>query len=98
MSIVVARVYIIRHGETDANRQGIVQGQLDTPLNDAGVEQARLTADALEDTPFEVAYSSDLQRARRVRGSGSWVLMLVLSTECVRNGRPQKSSWRNIRA
>ncbi|KAI0723888.1 phosphoglycerate mutase-like protein [Cerioporus squamosus] len=65
MSTVVARVYIVRHGETDFNRQGIVQGQIDTPLNDAGVEQARLTADALEDTPFEVAYSSDLQRARR---------------------------------
>ena len=63
---VVARVYIVRHGETDHNRQGIVQGQLDTPLNEAGVEQARLAADALEDTPFEVAYSSDLQRARRV--------------------------------
>ena len=66
MPSVVARVYIVRHGETDYNRQGIVQGQIDTPLNEAGVEQARLAADALEDTPFEVAYSSDLQRARRV--------------------------------
>ena len=65
---ILARVYIVRHGETDYNRQGIVQGQIDTPLNEAGVEQARLAADALEDTPFEVAYSSDLQRARRVSG------------------------------
>ena len=61
-------VYLVRHGETDYNRQGIVQGQIDTPLNEAGIEQARLAADALEDTPFEVAYSSDLQRARRVSG------------------------------
>ncbi|RPD66483.1 phosphoglycerate mutase-like protein [Lentinus tigrinus ALCF2SS1-7] len=62
---VVAKVYIVRHGETDFNRQGIVQGQIDTPLNDAGVEQAQLAALALQDTPFDVAYSSDLQRARR---------------------------------
>lgn len=63
---VVARVYIVRHGETEHNRQGIVQGQLDTPLNDTGVEQAQLAADALEDVPFGVAYGSDLQRARKV--------------------------------
>ena len=64
---VVARVYIVRHGETDHNRQGIIQGQLDTALNAAGIEQARLAADALEAVPFGVAYSSDLQRARKVR-------------------------------
>ncbi|TBU43605.1 phosphoglycerate mutase-like protein [Dichomitus squalens] len=62
---VVAKVYIVRHGETDANRQGIIQGQLDTVLNDAGINQARLTADALEDVPFGAAYSSDLQRAKK---------------------------------
>ena len=65
---VVARVYIVRHGETDANREEIIQGQLDTALNAVGIGQARLTADALEDVPFGAAYSSDLQRARRVSG------------------------------
>ena len=29
-------IYIIRHGETNENRQGIIQGQMDTQLNDAG--------------------------------------------------------------
>ncbi|KAI0672863.1 phosphoglycerate mutase-like protein [Trametes maxima] len=62
---VVAKVYIVRHGETDHNRQGIIQGQLDTPLNAAGVHQAELAADALENVPFGAAYSSDLQRARK---------------------------------
>ena len=61
-----AIVYLVRHGETEENRQGVMQGQLDTPLNDAGVEQARLAADALEDVPFRAAYSSDLQRAWKV--------------------------------
>ncbi|OSD08503.1 phosphoglycerate mutase-like protein [Trametes coccinea BRFM310] len=62
---VVAKVYIVRHGETEENRQGIMQGQLDTPLNAAGVRQAELAADALADVPFGAAYSSDLQRARK---------------------------------
>ncbi|KAI0748488.1 phosphoglycerate mutase-like protein [Daedaleopsis nitida] len=65
MSTVVARIYIVRHGETDDNRQGVIQGHLDTLLNAAGIEQAQLTADALEDVPFGAAYSSDLQRARK---------------------------------
>ena len=65
---IVARVYIVRHGETDANRQGIIQGHLDTVLNEAGIDQERLVAGALEDVPLGVAYSSDLQRARKVRG------------------------------
>ncbi|KAI0929178.1 hypothetical protein AcV5_006513 [Taiwanofungus camphoratus] len=61
--MVIARIYIIRHGETDENRLGIMQGQLDTKLNAAGIEQAQLTANALEAVPFEKAFSSDLDRA-----------------------------------
>ncbi len=72
---VVARVYIVRHGETDANREGIIQGHLDTALNAAGIQQARLVADALDDVPIGAAYTSDLQRARKVRRT-------VLSTYC----------------
>ncbi|KAI9065381.1 phosphoglycerate mutase-like protein [Trametes sanguinea] len=62
---VVAKVYIVRHGETEENRRGVMQGQLDTPLNAAGVRQAALAADALADVPFGAAYSSDLQRASK---------------------------------
>ena len=35
------RVLLVRHGETDHNAGGVWQGQLDTPLSDLGVEQAR---------------------------------------------------------
>ncbi|GJE87089.1 histidine phosphatase family protein [Phanerochaete sordida] len=56
-------VYIIRHGETQENREGIMQGQLDTELNAAGIEQAQLTANALENVRFTAAHSSDLRRA-----------------------------------
>ncbi len=57
------RIYIVRHGETEENKQKIIQGQLDTPLNSEGEKQANLVAKALRDIPFDVCYSSDLSRA-----------------------------------
>lgn len=61
----IAHVYIVRHGETAENRQGIIQGHLDTQLNAIGEEQATLVADALKLVPFDIAYSSDLSRAAK---------------------------------
>jgi len=57
------RIYIVRHGETEENKQKIIQGQLDTPLNLEGEKQADLVAKALRDIPFDICYSSDLRRA-----------------------------------
>ena len=59
-------VYVVRHGETDANRQEIIQGHLDTHLNEAGLAQAELVASALKDVAFDIAFTSDLSRAARV--------------------------------
>ncbi|KAJ7137825.1 histidine phosphatase superfamily [Mycena epipterygia] len=59
----VARIYVIRHGETQENRESVVQGQLNTQLNDTGLAQARRVADALRSVHFDAAYSSDLARA-----------------------------------
>ncbi|VDB82848.1 unnamed protein product [Peniophora sp. CBMAI 1063] len=56
-------VYIVRHGETDANLNKIIQGHLDVPLNDTGRSQAHLLSQSLRDVPFTRAWSSDLQRA-----------------------------------
>lgn len=64
---VLVRIYIVRHGETKENKLGIMQGQLDTKLHATGVKQARLTADALERIPFQKAFTSDLDRAVKVR-------------------------------
>jgi len=63
----MANIYLVRHGETEENRTGIVQGQLDTLLNDVGVEQSKLVAGALQKVPFDIAYSSDLSRATQVK-------------------------------
>ena len=38
-------ILFVRHGETDCNRQGIIQGQLDAPLNEEGIKQAEETAE-----------------------------------------------------
>jgi probable phosphoglycerate mutase len=62
-----AIIHIVRHGETDENKQGILQGQLDTVLNAHGVDQAQRVARALRSISFDVAFSSDLSRAVKVR-------------------------------
>lgn len=59
------RMYIVRHGETEWNRIRKIQGQLDIPLNETGLKQAGLVAEALKDIPFVRAFSSDLQRAAK---------------------------------
>lgn len=56
-------IYLIRHGETDWNKEFRFQGRTDIPLNEYGRELARLTSDALRDVPFDAAFCSPLQRA-----------------------------------
>lgn len=63
----VVRVYIVRHGETQENRDGVIQGQQDTSLNSNGLEQARMVGEALKDAELGIAFSSDLSRAVKVR-------------------------------
>ena len=54
---------LVRHGETDWNAEGRLQGQTDRPLSDYGRRQARELAEELADEGLEAIYSSDLARA-----------------------------------
>ena len=56
---------VIRHGETDWNRQHRFQGQIDVPLNELGQEQARRLGLRLAAEPIDLMIVSDLQRARQ---------------------------------
>lgn len=58
-------LYLVRHGETDWNREGRLQGRQDVPLNARGGWQARQLGSLLRDHPITVAYSSPLSRARK---------------------------------
>jgi broad specificity phosphatase PhoE len=60
----VTTLLLVRHGETDWNADGRLQGQTDRPLSDYGRRQARRLAGELEGEELEAIYSSDLARAR----------------------------------
>jgi alpha-ribazole phosphatase len=60
----VTTLILVRHGETDWNRDGRWQGHADAPLNERGRKQARELAGELAETPVAAVYASDLSRAR----------------------------------
>ena len=61
----VTRILAIRHGETEWNVGGRLQGHLDIPLNDTGRQQAdRLARSLAGREPVDAIYTSDLLRAR----------------------------------
>ena len=57
------QIYFLRHGQTDNNREGRMQGRVDIPLNETGRAQARCVARRLKSISFDAVYSSPLGRA-----------------------------------
>ena len=55
-------VVLVRHGETEGNVRGIVQGQGDTPLTERGVSSTIKKADKIRHMAFDAAFCSDLSR------------------------------------
>jgi len=58
------RLLLVRHGETDWNRQTRFQGQIDVPLNDNGRQQAQKAGEFLQTVPFDFAVSSSMLRPK----------------------------------
>ena len=60
----MAKLYLVRHGQTKWNAEKRFQGSMDIPLNETGREQAQEASKKLSEIPFVAVYSSHLQRAR----------------------------------
>lgn len=66
MSATKKRFYIIRHGETDLNKNGIVQGRgVDSDLNATGRAQGEAFFKAYQNLPFDKIYTSTLKRTHQ---------------------------------
>ncbi len=72
----MTELILIRHGETDWNLQHRFQGQIDVPLNERGLAQARRLAQRLADEAIDAMACSDLQRARQTASPAARQLRL----------------------
>jgi len=64
--LTTKKIYIIRHGQTDFNLKGIVQGSgVDSSLNERGRAQAVAFYQTYKDIPFDKIYTSSLKRTRQ---------------------------------
>ena len=61
-------VYLVRHGRTSVNAEGVLRGRLDPPLDDAGRAEAAVLGDFLADLPLAAVIPSPLSRARETAG------------------------------
>ncbi|HEX7365982.1 MAG TPA: histidine phosphatase family protein [Pelobium sp.] len=62
----IKKLYIIRHGETDLNKNKVVQGKgVDADLNDTGRQQAEAFYQCYKSVSFDKVYTSDLKRTRQ---------------------------------
>lgn len=57
------KIYLVRHGESQSNKQKLFVGQGDVPLSERGLAQAKKTAEFLKHVKVDAIYSSDLIRA-----------------------------------
>ncbi len=57
------KIWITRHGQTRLNKQKLMQGLTDEPLNETGILQAKEARQKIGDIHFDAVYASPLQRA-----------------------------------
>ncbi len=74
------RLYIARHGESEGNVLGIIQGHADFPLTTTGKSQAAELAAQLAGVAFAAVYSSDLVRAHHTAAAVANQRKLAVAT------------------
>lgn len=57
------QIWVTRHGQTNLNKRKVMQGRVDEPLNERGIEQAKAAGTAIGDVKFDAVYASPLDRA-----------------------------------
>src|SRR3990167_4115355 len=73
-------LYLIRHGETEWNREKIIMGHIYTPLTETGLRQASELAAFLEPVRFSAVYSSDSPRAVRTTAIAAGIASSSIAT------------------
>jgi len=94
--------YFLRHGETDWNARGVMQGQTDIDLSDIGRRQAEAIAPTVASLPIKSICCSSLIRARRTaeivnENSNREIFEFDELRECrfgIYEGKPSNGSWR----
>jgi len=77
MSDSVTNIFVARHGETEYNRTGRMQGRgIDMPLNETGRLQARAISDYLKDKSIDYIFSSSLMRSMETAEIIAWSMRM----------------------
>ncbi len=56
-------IYIVRHGQTDINKEGRYCGRMDVDLNETGIKEAHILKEKLAGINFDIVFCSPLKRA-----------------------------------
>lgn len=70
-------IYVIRHGQTDLNKEGRLQGRFGLPLNTTGIQQAESLRDQLKHIQFDVVFSSPQERAVQTAGIATGIKAII---------------------
>ncbi|MCC7356512.1 MAG: histidine phosphatase family protein [Candidatus Doudnabacteria bacterium] len=94
------KLLMIRHGQTDGNKNEIVYGHLDLPINEVGEKQVAVMADQLTEHHIDAIYASPLMRTHQTAEVVSTKLKLpvVYRDELIERdfGSLNGRSWKDI--